>query len=433
MDDRKRLLMLMVLCMVQLIAVETRSFPNEAANPIDINESKNRSPRALHYHTKLHVAPFPYLPDSVGDNYRSLHRFIIDAFELAHPGIELSLRPMSMKGESFYNMTFISGWLSPDGSEYDVVEIDTVILGDLVSAGLVAPQIYHDSVSVDWHPAAAAAVRINQAQYAYPHLMCAFFLFTRDNEVARASTIDQLDGALRKSASKGLHIVGNLDSSWDLPALFIDSYADTGINRPEGEAFALHNFQNNSFESLFKLARLCDQNGNLNYCLDGTFAKNPDVPAMMFGGDHVQSMFGYSERLFKVLSHSDSTNKHNIRISPLPLGTDRNEPVFFTDAFVFRRNMPPNKLAAARAFVQFMASLDMQVALLASADSSDPNPVPRYLLPMLNSAYNHPLLMKDYYYQTFFRTLTKGAPFPNTGFLNTRQELRAAILKKIKI
>ena len=67
----------MVVCMSQLIVVETRSLPSEESNPIDINEPENCSPRALHYYTNLHVTRFSYLPDSVGDNYRSRHHWCV--------------------------------------------------------------------------------------------------------------------------------------------------------------------------------------------------------------------------------------------------------------------------------------------------------------------------------------------------------------------
>ena len=43
--------------------------------------------------TILKVAPFPYLPDSVGDQYKNLFQFIKDEFETAYPNIRLELRP----------------------------------------------------------------------------------------------------------------------------------------------------------------------------------------------------------------------------------------------------------------------------------------------------------------------------------------------------
>jgi thiamine pyridinylase len=106
--------------------------------------------------------------------------------------------------------------------EEDVVEIDTLLLGDLVNAGVIAP--FEKHVSSDWHSAAAAAVQFNQAVYAIPHWLCVYFLFTRDPYVAQSKTINEL--VERLGAGVFRRLVGNLDASWDLPALYMDTYQD---------------------------------------------------------------------------------------------------------------------------------------------------------------------------------------------------------------
>jgi thiamine pyridinylase len=380
--------------------------------------------------TVLKVAPFPYLPDSVGDQYKSLFQFITDQFEMAYPNIRLELRPLNTS-DGFYVMPTLAQWLASDGSGYDVVEIDTVLLGDLVNVGLIAPQFSLPDNHSDWHPATVTSVQFNQALYAYPHLMCATFLFTRDEQAAKATTIDQLTYVLGSTPTTNYRLVGNLDSSWVLPGRLIHSYQDSSDPRSNVAAFALHRHESSSFELVHKLARLCDRINGENHCLDGTFDIDPDMPALLFARKQADAMFAYSEQLFIILKNGASDDYDNIKMTPLPAGLLHNQPLFSTDAYVFRKNMSEDVLNAARSFVDFMATPRMQAAVVGSGDSPFPNTIPRYLLPISQNAYNEPLLANNRFYQDFFRNLT-GFSLPTVGFFNTRKEIQAALLKYIK-
>lgn len=344
--------------------------------------------------TILKVAPFPYLPDSVGDNLTSLLEFIETQFEAVYPNVTLQLRPMNTTN-GFYHLPTLSQWLASDGSGYDVVEIDTVLLGDLVVAGLITPQFVISDKYSDWISPSMNAVQFNQAIYGYPHIMCATFLFTRDDHIASVTTIDQLIEVLKDTSMESYRIVGNLNSSWVLPVLWIKSHQDSSNSRSDLLAFALHDYENQSFESLRKLARLCDRTGSTNLCLDGTFQTNRDMPALLFAQKQAKTMLGYSEDLFRILRHSSPESYNDIKIIPIPVGTLYNAPLLTTDAYVFRRNMSADVLDAARAFVEFMGTPRMQAALVASGDSPQSNTLPRYVLPMSKSAYNEPLLANN--------------------------------------
>ncbi|CAF0919696.1 unnamed protein product [Rotaria sp. Silwood1] len=399
--------------------------------------------RALHYHTILSVAPFPYMPDPWNENNNHLLQFIQNEFNAAHPGIYLILRPMNTL-EDFYNLTLLEDFLTGNDSGYDVVEIDTVILGDLVAAGIITPQTYPilpDQIPSDWHPAAGAAVQINQAVYAFPHLMCAYFLFTHGNPADKREflSLEELERYLNNSyyvynipnLTYGSHrLVGNLNSSWDISAIWIDSQRDIFHSTFYTEAEALHGYEHLSFEPMRKLAKLCESDEGVNDCVDGKFEENYDEPAKLFGTYAARAMFGYSERLFHILKESSSNNVADVKIQPLPLGTGAKRPVFFTDAYVFRRNLPANKLAAAQAFVKFMATPRMQAAVVGNEAFSEQMPL-RYLLPISKSAYNEPLLVSNRFYQDYFRNLY-GYAYPNTGLLSARRQLAPAIRKYIK-
>ncbi|CAF3434137.1 unnamed protein product [Rotaria sp. Silwood1] len=267
------------------------------------------------------------------------------------------------------DLDVLTKWLMSDGSGYDIVEVDTTILGDLVNAGLIAPQFITSTSQADWHSVAATSVQINQAVYGFPHLMCSFFLFTRDEQVAAASTIDQLIKALSSTPTTKYRLVGNLDSDWDLPALWVTSYQDSDNSASEVMAFALHDYTKNSFQNMRKFVELCNRSEDENHCLDGTFTNNNDIPTILFARHQAAAMFGFAERLFSVLKYGNSNEYNNIKVIPLSIGSARNQPLFFTDAFVFRRNMSADILNASRLFTEFMGTPRMQAAIVGSGDS----------------------------------------------------------------
>jgi hypothetical protein len=136
-------------------------------------------------------------------------------------------------------------------------------------------------------------------------------------------------------------------------------------------------------------------------------------------------MFGYSERLHHILKYAQQTGPirpSEFKIKPLPLGGISNQPLFFTDAYVLRRNMPIDTLRAAHLFIKFMASPAMQAAVAASEKQPGTSPPYRYLLPISDNAYSKAPLNTDHFYQTYFRHLP-GNSLPNTGFAKRRKAL----------
>jgi len=377
----------------------------------------------------LKVALFPYLPDTVGDKFKSLLEYITKEFKKVRSDVTLELRTMDQNVD-FYDLGALSKLLATDGTGWDVVEVDTVLLGDLVNTGLIIPQDLNANDQSDWQPATIPAVQFNGASYGYPHLMCGFFLFTFEDQIAAATTLDKLIIALGSTPTDSYRLVGNMKSSWGLPALWISSFQDANPTDKDMRAFALHDYEHLKFDSMKQLADLCLKTGNINNCLNGAFKDN-DEAAKLFAEKKTKAMFGYSERLFPILTYGKPEDKDKIKVIPLPAGNKNNQPDFFTDAFVFRRQMPSDTLDAARSFVKFMATPQMQAALVASGDSPSQNTIPRYLLPMSKGAYDQPLLLNDRFYQQYLRNLN-GFPYPTIGYYNTRAALTEAITKYIQ-
>ncbi|UJR09843.1 hypothetical protein I4U23_014068 [Adineta vaga] len=403
------------------------------ANTLDVKIDSNSNTVPATQNVKLDgivlkVAMYPYLPDSGNDKFANLLRFIQEEFKKIEPNVTLQLRPL-ISDADFYSLTTLTSWLSSTGNEYDVVEIDTVILGEVVSAGLIAPQFSIFDIPSDWHPAAASAVQMNQAVYGYPHLMCGYFLFTRDEQVAKVTSLGELADVVNRNVSATYRLIGNLNSSWELPALWINSYLNSNHSDSNVGAFALHAYRSEWFEPMRKLAQLCERVEGENDCMNGLFKDNTTMTSILFARKQTMTMFGYSERLFHILKNADPDDFFKIKMIPLPSGTTANRPSFFTDAFVFRHNMSDDVLKAARAFVEFMGTPRMQAAVVGREAGN--NGSLRYLLPMSSNAYNEPPLVNDRFYQQYFRNLSAGHTYPTVGFINARKDLQAALIKYI--
>ena len=415
---------LFVIALVDSKTVTTKSYSKPSINIQDTIEDVSSMSRDSKVKTTLNVALYPYIPDLDGDNHQNLLKYIKTEFEKRYQSVRLVLRPMSVF-DPFYDVDELSKWLNSSGDTYDIVEVDTVLLGDLVDAGVAAPQYLQTSKPpVDWHPAVASAVTVNGEIYGYPHLLCTILLFTRNAQVAASATVDDLVRNINAAQPQYPYgLAGNLNSSWDTVSLYYDAYREN--NFPYDNYYgAADEWSHDALKSLRKIAQLCTLHPNINECVNGYFNDNYDLPAKLFGIRQTQALYGYSERLFHVLKEAvaaNYTNNQNTKIAPLPLGEIPNEPLFFTDAFVFRRGMSNDKLEAARNFVQFLATPKMQAAAVGAEETAKNKRLLRYLLPISSKAYDEPPLNTDYFYQTYFRNLT-GRNVPNKGLNQRRQK-----------
>jgi thiamine pyridinylase len=243
---------------------------------------------------------------------------------------------------------------------------------------------------------------------------------TRDRPAAKARNVDELATALRSISNQHPELAGNLLGSWNLPSLYLDAWEDA--NAGSSTAYALHQpLDIRTLDSLKKFSSLCQSSG-VNPCLDGTYDddQQPTLAADKFARGEADALFGYSERLFFVLSIA--SDDLAILITPAPMGNGK-YPALFTDAFVLRRGAPANVEEAARLFVEFMTSQRIQEVIMTSGDVSA-QAVPRYLIPATLSAFDAPRLRNDRLFQALRSSISNAVPFPNVGFLNTRKAIR---------
>ncbi|MEM9290982.1 MAG: hypothetical protein AAGD01_04815 [Acidobacteriota bacterium] len=401
----------------------------------EIAEQSRPSPQAQ----TLRVALFPWIPDAAEDEFASLRSSLEKEFERRHPEIDLELR-LKLYDDSYYSPAKVAAWLA--SGDYDLVEIDTVILGDLLEADVLAP--WPTQNAGDFFPAAASAATVTEkgeegqedkvTWWGVPHLLCGFFLVTHSESIDEASTIDELIAAVEAT---GQPVYGNFDSSWDLPSLYLDSRVDHDFDPDDLDEAIRPPLDEATATSVDRFADLC-QVGDKNPCVDGTFSNDFDGPVQRFVDGETAGYWGYSERLHLTskLLIEQGKSPYDLFIGSIALGPQRT-PTLFTDALVRSTGCADDAGCdhASRLFAEFINSDWAIQEVLLSGDAKaigKPAP-PRYLLPATRSAYSLEGIANDPYYQELFPFAMSGVALPNEGeMVERRRVIQWLLLQRIQ-
>lgn len=374
--------------------------------------------------TTLKVALFPYIPDSAQDQYQALLTRIESEFESQNSSIDLVLKPLNPEEEGFYDINTLKQWLSNSTSEdgYHLVEIDTLLLGDLVKANVAKAWNNPENIK-DWYPAGLDAVTINGNIYGIPHLLCGHFIFSRNDKVVKTKSVEKILTILNSITPDTPNLGGDLTGSWNLPALYLDAWADTYGTKQINSALS-PNLDPSVIKSFKKFAQNC-QVGDVNPCFDKY--GDIDIGAEAFINNQVDAFFGYSERLNYIFKNGINPE---IKLSSLPLNEDSN-PLLFADALVLRKDCDNACQNAANKFAAYLDDPKTQEWILTSKDAGE-NAIPRYLIPATYSAFKTKSLDKDPYYKTLEKVIKNAAPYPNSGFPEIRKTLKQLILLELQ-
>jgi thiamine pyridinylase len=370
----------------------------------------------------IDVAMFKYIPDANGDDFAALWQHYEDGFAAAHEDDRFRAEVGVPEEGSFYDADDIAGWMRDSG--YDLVEIDLVMLGDVLATGAIAPFRVVD-IEDRFFPAALEASTLDGEHYGVPHLMCTYFLFSRDTKVAAARSFAELEAAMAKLPANAQRFAGNLTGDWDATALYVESWTMQARGTPV-ESLAASPVAG-VLANLATLAQSCELDG-ANPCTDGTYGNQWNAPAERFAAGHASTMFGYSERMWVVMT-SDPQAPAEIRPSALALGTIE-RPLLFTDSFVISASCTGECLRAAVAFVDYVTS-DAELGYMLASEDAGPEAVPRYLLPANPDAARHGKLAEDIYYPQFLDALRESVPQPSTGVPAYREAHGAELIATI--
>ena len=110
---------------------------------------------------------------------RTLNKYIINTFQERNPKIKIELIEVEKTSLDVYNLENVERILGLPGRDaFDLVEVDTVLLGEIVDSNLLQP------IEIDtsrFLPQAAKAVTYNRKTYGFPTMVCSNFLVTTSN------------------------------------------------------------------------------------------------------------------------------------------------------------------------------------------------------------------------------------------------------------
>jgi thiamine pyridinylase len=373
----------------------------------------------------VRAALFPYLPPD--RHNEALHQRITSEFHKANPDLKLELRRFD-SWENFYDPHFLTKLLR-GADRYDIIEVDTVLLGTLLDLELVAPW---PAPLTDAQPIARDAARVDGITYGMPHWLCGHFVMSTHQKVAAAENASQLVAALEAAAPGTRNLAANLRGSWNGPALYLDAWADSRSSNDLLGAIRLP--LDTDVAGL--LAQVAAQGAfqGVNPCINGDYKDN-DQAAIDFGTGKADALLGYSERMHHAVAAGIDPTKVFVGSAPLGAGSD---PIWFVDMFVLPGDYPdgvtPEEIKArreaARRFGEFMNRADVFAWIHQSADLGA-KAAPRYLLPATRSAYEHPALARDPIIGQVRPLVGRGTFFPRFRLPGARKQMEAAVNRAI--
>lgn len=387
----------------------------------------------------LRVALYPYVPDAAEDQFEAYKNEVKMRFEAQNKGIELKVDILVFDenwkrvqpGVEPYSFDELISVLSGDGV-YDLVEIDTALLGELYEAGVIRG--WTDDINDpesgkidltkrgDWHPAALEGVTYDDAIAAYPHLLCSHFVFSRAASLQQADSFAEIIAAVTPDGSASPAIGFEFTGSWGIPAFALDLAYDRG-----GDSSSLYTLLDDSLEPLQELLEWCPEDSSgADRCrleaYEGGYS--PDTLASELLSGSVSAIVGYSERLHPIRKMASESIYFNTFIL-----SSTSIPIAFVDAFVLRAGCANDCGDAAQKFVSFINSEEELELFLMSKDA-DGAP-PRYLLPANSAAYSTSI-GRDQLYSRLKELMENARSFPNAGFVSSRHALRARVLSEVE-
>ncbi|TSC19849.1 hypothetical protein [Corallococcus sp. Z5C101001] len=372
----------------------------------------------------LRVVLFPYIPDSAGDGFASLKQRLEQGFEQHHPDVDLEV--VMNEKDDLYDLAdggtleqlFGSG---PKAAQ--VVEVDTLLLGELVEKGWVqaVPREPRDVI-----PAARQAVSIQGRTYGTPTYLCTNVVYARDPAIHTATDGRSLVRILSGIDAAKRPLATNYSGSWTLPAAYMDAWADTHPTGGLEPALALP-LDPEATEVFAGVVKSCKGSDGANPCLDKTYADNT-LAEEAFALGQANGFMGYTERLFPILKAQPAAALPQVISVPLGGGT---HPVMFVDALTVSARCVEDCSSDALALSEYMSRPEVRT-LIAFSQDAPPGSLPRYLLQASQAFYQRQPARSDPMYQQYLPIVRDARVFPNQGYPGNRKALQTALLKELQ-
>ncbi|WP_043711640.1 extracellular solute-binding protein [Corallococcus macrosporus] len=372
----------------------------------------------------LKVVLFPYIPDAAGDGFASLEQRLEADFEREHSDIDVDI--VFDANLDLYDLDeggTLNQLLGQGPGAAQVVEIDTLILGDLVAKGWVQPVALEAGVA---HPAAEQAVSISGQSYGVPTYLCSYVVYSNSPDLSSATDGASLVQVLTDVAPGVRPLSVNYNGSWTLPSSYLDAWADTNPTGALSQALSLP-LDGTALDSFEDVVRSCELEAGVNPCLDGTYADNA-LAEEAFATGQANGFMGYTERLFFIRKANPGMALPEVISVPLGTGS---APAVFVDALVVNAQCTGTCAEDARAFTDFMKDPAVR-SLIAFSGDAPQGTTPRYLLQATQAFYQQEPARSDPMYQQYEQFLRGVRPYPNQGFPENRRALQAALMDALQ-
>lgn len=374
----------------------------------------------------LNVLLYPYLPSSPSGNFQTLLAHVTETFLGTRPDVLLN-PVISMDGAvDAYDFTKIQDLIG--GTGFDVAEIDTVMLGSLVGAGLVTPAAI--TGDAPW-PAAIQGSTVDGTLYGVPSWLCTEFAYAYSPDLPAVTSLGQFLAFLGGLPANRTRMVGDHDGSWTLLARYLQAYVgqygydqmNKGLTMPP-DATVMQN--------VISMVKTCTNPQGGNLCIDGTYHDSPDgTPQKVFATGQADAVMGFSEQSFFILSGGGTTT--GLKTTAIPWGPQPPPPVLYSDTFVTNKATCQASPCAddSKAFTTMMTGAAMKTYIAFSQDLPADSP-PRRLLVATRPFWGQPQVQSDPLYSQFQAVLPQGKSYPNSFTNDQKKQISGQVCAYLK-
>jgi thiamine pyridinylase len=376
----------------------------------------------------LNVALYPYIPTlPPGTQFTGLVTHVIETYQQQNPQVLLAAQ---MNQETnIYSFTELPQLLGAQG--LDVIELDTLYMGFLVSQNLVNPAQIAGEAPL---PVATAASTINNQLWGIPSWLCMDFVYSGNQGVQQATTLTNLLQFLGQMPQGAPEMVGDYNGSWRLPSIYINAYVQQYGYGQIAQAMQMPPDPDSTvITNLVNLTNTC-ANAGTNNCTNGIYHNSPNgTPERTFATGNAGADIGFSEQSFFVNYYGPVNPLYAV---PAAWGANP-QPLLFSDTFVTSLATCANGSQCATdaaALTTLMTGLPMKNYIVQSQDLPPGTPW-RTLLVAAASFYQQPVVQANPMYQQYqriFQAQPAPQPFPNTFTAAIQSQMALAVCQALK-
>lgn len=364
----------------------------------------------------LNASLYPYIPNPPNATFDKLIAHVIATYQQQNPQVLLSV--VMNQQVNIYSFSELPKLLGAQG--FNVMELDTVMLGYLVSHNLINPA--HIAGDQPW-PAALAGSTYDNQLWGVPSWMCSNFIFS-SYALPQITNLSQLLKFLNSLSSEQPKLAADFDGSWNIPSMYINGYVQTYGYGNIGNAMRMPP-DPTVINNLVKLTETCAFNGT-NNCINNYYHNQPSgTTEALFAKGVVGNVMGFSEQSFYI-----NWNKwpYTLFVVTAPFGQFQ-KPLLYNDAFVTSRTtcaLGTNCASDAQALSTLMTSTAMKDYIVMSQDMTSGSPW-RTLLVATQPFYQRSKIKNNWLYRQFIKVFANGEAYPN----NFTSASQTAIYKQV--